>query len=125
MPPRRPTHVRIEELTEKKAQLEAQIDALDARERLGQKKDEDRLKWLLGTMVFDRMSSEPALQEWVRRELPARLRSLRTADKGDYRKFTPKEILSACTASLVRHRRPNPPSFPSQQSVLSAWIESL
>ena len=73
MPPRRPTHARIEELTEKKAQLEAQIDALDARGRLQQKKDEDRLKWLLGTLVFDRLSSEPVLQEWVRRELPTRL----------------------------------------------------
>jgi len=72
MPQRRPAHDRIEELTEKKAQLEAQIDALVARGRLQQKKDEDRLKWLLGTLIFDRLSSEPALQEWVRRELPAR-----------------------------------------------------
>jgi len=73
MPPRRSAHDRIEELAQKKAQLEAQISALDARERLGKKKDEDRLKWLLGTLVFDRLSGEPSLQEWVRRELPARL----------------------------------------------------
>jgi hypothetical protein len=73
MPPRRSAQDRIEELAQKKAQLEAQISALDARERLGQKKDEDRLKWLLGTLVFDRLSDEPSLQEWVRRELPARL----------------------------------------------------
>ena len=73
MPPRRSAYDRIEELVEKKAQLEAQISALDARKRLGQKKDEDRLKWLLGTLVFDRLSGEPSLQEWVRRELPARL----------------------------------------------------
>ena len=38
---------RIKELAEKKAQLDAQIAALDARRRLSQKKDEDRLKWIL------------------------------------------------------------------------------
>lgn len=43
----RPTGARIAELTEKKAQLDAQIAALDARRRLFEKKDEDRLKWLL------------------------------------------------------------------------------
>lgn len=74
----RPTDARIEELAEKKAQLDAQIAALDARRRLSQKKDEDRLKWLLGTLVFDRLSAEPALQspelvELVRRDLPDRL----------------------------------------------------
>ena len=47
--------------------------AQDRIEELAQKKDEDRLKWLLGTLVFDRLSDEPSLQEWVRRELPARL----------------------------------------------------
>ncbi|MDD9709741.1 hypothetical protein PVW53_20785 [Seohaeicola sp. SP36] len=64
---------RIEELTAKKAQLDAQIAALDARRRLSEKKDEDRLKWLLGTLVFDRLSAEPALQSIVRRDLPDRL----------------------------------------------------
>lgn len=41
---------RIKELAEKKAQLDAQIAALNARRRLSQKKDEDRIKWLLGTL---------------------------------------------------------------------------
>ncbi len=69
----RPPEARIAELTEKKSQLDAQIAALDARRRLSQKKDEDRIKWLLGTLVFDRLSAEPALQSIVRRDLPDRL----------------------------------------------------
>ena len=69
----RPPDARIAELTEKKSQLDAQIAALDARRRLSQKKDEDRIKWLLGTLVFDRLSAEPALQSIVRRDLPDRL----------------------------------------------------
>tara|TARA_R100000935_G_C2839773_1_gene170288 strand:- start:531 stop:818 length:288 start_codon:yes stop_codon:yes gene_type:complete len=73
MPTRRPTDDRIEELTEKKAQIDAQIAALDARRRLTKKRDEDRLKWLLGTLIFDRLSAEPALQSIVRRDLPNRL----------------------------------------------------
>jgi hypothetical protein len=56
----RPPDARIAELTQKKSQLDAQIAALDARRRLSQKKDEDRIKWLLGTLVFDRLSAEPA-----------------------------------------------------------------
>ena len=73
MPTRRPTDDNIESLTGKKAQIDAQIAALDARRRLTKKKDEDRLKWLLGTLVFDRLSAEPALQSIVRRDLPERL----------------------------------------------------
>ena len=73
MPTRRPTDDNIESLTGKKAQIDAQIAALDARRRLTKKKDEDRLKWLLGTLIFDRLSAEPALQSIVRRDLPERL----------------------------------------------------
>jgi hypothetical protein len=69
----RPPDTRIAELTQKKSQLDAQIAALDARRRLSQKKDEDRIKWLLGSLVFDRLSAEPALQSIVRRDLPDRL----------------------------------------------------
>lgn len=77
----RPTDARIKELAEKKAQLDAQIAALDSRRRLSQKKDEDRLKWLLGSLVFDRLSAEPALQELVRRDLPERF-TQRDRDRG-------------------------------------------
>ena len=77
----RPPDARIAELTQKKSQLDAQIAALDARRRLSQKKDEDRIKWLLGTLVFDRLSAEPALQSIVRRDLPDRLTE-RDRDRG-------------------------------------------
>ena len=82
----RPPDIHLEELAEKKAQLDAQIAALDARRRLSQKKNEDRIKWLLGTLVFDNLSAEPALQspellEIVRRDLPERL-TQRDRDRG-------------------------------------------
>lgn len=82
----RPPDARIAELTQKKSQLDAQIATLDARRRLSQKKDEDRIKWLLGTLVFDRLSAEPALQspelvKLVRRDLPDRLTE-RDRDRG-------------------------------------------
>jgi len=77
----RPPDDRIAELTQKKSQLDAQIAALDARRRLSQKKDEDRIKWLLGSLVFDRLSAEPALQSIVRRDLPDRLTE-RDCDRG-------------------------------------------
>ncbi len=57
----RPTDARIKELAEKKVQLDAQIAALDARRRLSEKKDEDRIKWLLGTLVFDRLKADDLL----------------------------------------------------------------
>lgn len=65
----------------KKAQIEARMTALSARQRLSQKKDEDRIKWLLGTLVFDRLSAEPALQALVWRDLPERL-TQRDHDRG-------------------------------------------
>ena len=72
---------RINELSEEKAQIDAQIAALDARRRLVQKKDEDRIKWLLGTLLLDRLSADPVLQELVRRDLPERL-TQRDRDRG-------------------------------------------
>lgn len=90
MPPRRPTSERLEELITRKAQLDAQIAALDARRRLSEKKDEDRIKWLLGTLVFDNLSAEPALQELVRRDLPERLTE-RDQARGLWEKLFPED----------------------------------
>lgn len=77
----RPPLAHIDELAKKNAQRAAQIAALDARRRLSQKKAEDRLKWLLGNLVFDNLSADPALQELVRRALPERL-TQRDRDRG-------------------------------------------
>ncbi|SEO25763.1 hypothetical protein SAMN04489859_10547 [Paracoccus alcaliphilus] len=88
MPHSRQPDDKIEELIGKKAQIDAQIAALDARRRLLEKKDEDRLKWLLGKLVFDRLSAEPALQALVRRDLPERL-TQRDRDRGLWQKLFP------------------------------------
>lgn len=97
MPPRRPTDERLEELITRKAQLDAQIATLDARRRAQTKKDEDRIKWLLGNLVFDNLSAEPALQnpallELVRRDLPKRL-TQRDKERGLWERLFPKEAI--------------------------------
>lgn len=86
----RPTEIRIKELAKKKAQIDAQIAALDARRRMLQKKDEERLKWLLGNLIFDRLSAEPALKSIVRRDLPARL-TQRDRDRGLWQILFPND----------------------------------
>lgn len=90
MPARRDTEERLAELIEKKAQLDAQIGALDARRRLAEKKDDDRLKWLLGSLVFDLLPASPALRELVRKELPARLTD-RDRKRGLWQKLFPQD----------------------------------
>lgn len=79
---------RIQGLVDRKAQIDARLTALDARRRLSQKKDEDRLKWLLGTLVFDRLRTDPVLQELVRHHLPERL-SQRDRDRGLWQMLFP------------------------------------
>lgn len=76
-----PIDDRIHALETKKRQISAQIMALDAKRQQTKKKDEDRLKWLLGTLVFDRFNAEPALQNIVERDLPDRL-TQRDRDRG-------------------------------------------
>lgn len=90
MPQRRPTDTRLEELAEKKARIDAQMATLSARRRVEQKKDEDRIKWLLGTLVFDNLSGAPALQELVRRDLPPRLTE-RDRTRGLWQKLFPDD----------------------------------
>ncbi|WP_299822663.1 hypothetical protein [uncultured Jannaschia sp.] len=55
------------------AQLEAQVDAKDARVAVVAKREEDRLTWHLGRLLRDGMETDPELRAWVRRELPTRL----------------------------------------------------
>ena len=76
-----PIDDRIHALTIKKQQISAQIMALDAKRQQTKKKDEDRLKWLLGSLIFDRVNAEPALQSIVQRDLPDRL-TKRDRDRG-------------------------------------------
>lgn len=90
MPQRQLIDTEMEELAQKKTQLDAQIDALDARRRLSQKKDEDRIKWLLGNLVFDRLNAEPVLKDIVRRDLPERL-TQRDYDRGLWQILFPEQ----------------------------------
>lgn len=78
----------IQGLVDRKAQIDARLTSLDARRSLSQKKAEDRLKWLLGTLVFDRLRTDPELQELVRRHLPERL-SQRDRDRGLWQMLFP------------------------------------
>lgn len=80
----------LEELAKKKTQVNAQIAALDARRYLSQKKDEDRLKWLLGNLVFDRLNADPDLKDIVRRDLPERF-TQRDHDRGLWQILFPEQ----------------------------------
>lgn len=85
-----PIDVELEELSKKKMQIDAQIAALDARRHLSQKKDEDRLKWLLGNLVFDRLNADPVLENIVRRDLPERF-TQRDHDRGLWQILFPEQ----------------------------------
>lgn len=80
----------LEELAKKKTQVDAQIAALDARRHLSQKKDEDRIKWLLGNLVFDRLNADPVLENIVRRDLPERF-TQRDHDRGLWQILFPEQ----------------------------------
>lgn len=85
-----PIDTELEELAEKKTQIDAQIAALDARRKLSKKKDEDRLKWLMGNLVFDRLNSDPVLKDMVLRDLPERL-TQRDRDRGLWQILFPEK----------------------------------
>ncbi|MBX8803187.1 hypothetical protein HBA92_20890 [Ochrobactrum sp. MR28] len=85
-----PIDTELEELAEKKTQIDAQIAALDARRKLSKKKDEDRLKWLMGNLVFDRLNSDPVLKDIVLRDLPERL-TQRDRDRGLWQILFPEK----------------------------------
>lgn len=76
-----PIGTELKEIAKKKSQVDAQIAALDARRRIAEKKDEDRLKWLLGNLVFDRLNADPVLKDIIRQDLPERL-TQRDHDRG-------------------------------------------
>lgn len=90
MSPRRDPEESIEDLIGKKAWLDARIDALDARRQEIQKKNDDRLKWLLGSLVFDRLNDSAALRDFVRRELPDRM-TARDQERGLWHLLFPED----------------------------------
>lgn len=54
-------------LLEKRRQIEAQLKALDAREREQRRKDETRRKIILGGLVMAEMETDPALHATIRK----------------------------------------------------------
>lgn len=92
-----PFDTEFAELIKKKKQIDAEIAIinaqsamLDSRHRLSKKKDEDRLKWLLGNLIFDRLNTDPVLQNIVRRDLPERL-TQRDHDRGLWQILFPEQ----------------------------------
>lgn len=60
MPGRRDHSERLAELQAKRSQLEARIVALSARDAAQQRKDDDRRRVLLGSMLLDELASGDA-----------------------------------------------------------------
>lgn len=85
-----PIGTELKEIAKKKSQVDAQIAALDARRRIAEKKDEDRLKWLLGNLVFDRLNADPVLKDIIRQDLPERL-TQRDHDRGLWQILFPEQ----------------------------------
>ncbi|XQZ47612.1 mobilization protein (plasmid) [Paracoccus yeei] len=81
---------RLEELVQKKAQLEARMEAIDARQGEIDRKNDDRITWLLGSLVYERLGDNSALQDFVRRELPGRLTD-RDHKRGLWQRLFPED----------------------------------
>ncbi len=73
---------RLAKLEAKKRQIGEQIAALSARARERQRKDDDRRKILLGSIVLADLSANPELAAYIRDRLPSVMRD------GDERLFT-------------------------------------
>ena len=90
MTQRSPALKRLEDLAARKAQIAARIESLSTRVRAENKRDDDRCKWLLGTLVFEHLADSPELRAWVRREMPARL-TARDEARGLWKRLFPED----------------------------------
>ena len=81
---------RLEELVQKKAQLDARMQAIDARQGEIDRKNDNRITWLLGSLVYERLRDDPALRDFVRRELPSRLTE-RDGKRGLWQRLFPED----------------------------------
>lgn len=73
---------RLAELEKRKRQLSEQIADLSAREKGRQRKDDDRRKVLVGSIVLADLASNPSLARYIRSHLPSVMRP------GDERLFS-------------------------------------
>jgi hypothetical protein len=79
---RRTSAERLVDLEERRVQLAAEIASLSAREKLRARKDDDRRKVLLGSIVLADLATDSELAAFVRARLPSVMRP------GDERLFT-------------------------------------
>lgn len=69
-----PVHTkRVEALRSKRAQIDAQLAQLAARERSESRKVDTRRKILIGAVVLQEMENRPEINAWIRRLLDERL----------------------------------------------------
>lgn len=80
----------LEELARKTAQLEARMEAIDARQGEIDRKNDNRITWLLGSLVYEHLGDNLALQDFVRRELPGRLTE-RDGKRGLWQRLFPED----------------------------------
>lgn len=76
---------RLAELEERKRRLAAEIATLSAREKMRARKDEDRRRILLGSIVLADLATNEELVAYIRARLPSVMR------EGDERLF--REVL--------------------------------
>lgn len=62
---------RLQKLQERRDQLNAQLAALEARAKQTQKKQDDRRKILLGSLVLADLDSRPELKAYLAERLPS------------------------------------------------------
>lgn len=79
---RRTPAERLAELEKRKRQLTEQIADISAREKDRQRKDENRRKVLLGSIVLADLASNPSLASYIRSRLPSVMKT------GDERLFS-------------------------------------
>lgn len=70
----RPAADRLAHLEQKRRQIDARIATLSAREQAQQRKDDDRRRILLGTILLEDLATNPMLADYVRGRLPDVLR---------------------------------------------------
>ncbi|WP_423208201.1 hypothetical protein [Paracoccus yeei] len=66
------------------------MEAIDARQGEIDRKNDDRITWLLGSLVYERLGDNSALQDFVRRELPGRLTD-RDHKRGLWQRLFPED----------------------------------
>ncbi len=89
-PWRRPSASRIAAAERRQAEIEAELAELRARAQQADQEDETRLRLVLGSLVRDGLPHSSKLQDYVRRELPARL-TRRERERGLWQRLFPGE----------------------------------